>query len=180
MNTCGQVKEILLSAYRRIWSPIAVVIALLLAFAIVKCSAQSVYVGAQPFVPMLDGSTDVKINVGIDYAFGCHYLVGAEMTYTPSSRTKCGLSVYNAVGSYTDRWSFWVKGKVGAEHIFTDEQTDHSYITYGVGLRVTRQLKHLGVYVEPSLNWSTYSAYISPSAERGWYGIGAGVSIPIK
>lgn len=154
-------------------------VVLLIVFLTSRCYGQYVYVGVKPFVPMTEGETDVKIDVGVDYNLGKHFIVGAEMTYTPSSKSKGGVSVYNAVGSCTDRWSMYLKGHVGAEHIFTDEQTDHSYIVYGVGLRVTRLFDMLGVYVEPSMNWNTYSAHISPSAERGWIGICAGMSIRI-
>lgn len=158
---------------------VLIVLALVAVGVTSKCVGQTMYCGAGYQLPMLGGRNEFRFNVGGEKVVSTHYMVGGEVTITPGKPSKGGVVFYNGVGSETDRWSLWLKGNIGVEHVFTDAQTDHNYFVYGVGLKVTRWFDDFGVFFEPSMTWNTYSAFISPASERGWYGVRMGVSLVV-
>lgn len=144
-----------------------------------NCTAQNLLIGSSPKF-MLNGDTpELSCEVGIDYKANNFLSVGVETFCSMGQHTRVGLLPYYSFNIFSGKFAIDWKLSGGLGHAFFKEAGDHSYVIYGSGIKFYNTNSANSFFIEPSIYFRSYSAFLSPSADRGWIWIKMGVSIAL-
>lgn len=103
----------------------------------------------------------IEMGISLDFGKGCNQWASTNLLYRLGYELTPNLTAIAGIG-----WG----------HVFTNEQTDHNYHTYRIGVRYEKMITQtVGIVIEPSGNWRTFSSHIGMRSEYGWWQFTTGI-----